>query len=62
MSEYVCDNKECTIRKKCHRFTENPMKNLQEVRTFRQKKDGKCGNFWNRNSESNYYVGNPDNR
>jgi SET domain-containing protein len=46
----MCDNKKCTLKEQCYRFTAFPNEYRQTYATFKQI-NGDCEHFWNNEHE-----------
>jgi hypothetical protein len=47
----MCNNKECSLSLKCHRFTAIPSEYRQTYASFKPNEDGECFNFWDNKGE-----------
>ena len=42
----LCRNEECSLKKKCYRYTATPNKKLQAYGYFKPDQEGKCDYYW----------------
>lgn len=42
----MCINEDCTLKKKCHRYTAPVNEFYQTYAEFKQDQDGTCEDFW----------------